>query len=79
MPKKINQKEEKRLKNEAYADRFKPIPGDDEEDEKEKKGKKTKHDALYANWCRIESHVPSCNCTYPPVEKERGQYRRERV
>ena len=57
MPKKIDQKEEKRARNEIYADRFKR---EDDED----KGKKKKEEALYANWCRVAGHPASCNCVY---------------
>jgi hypothetical protein len=55
---KINQKKEKRERNEIYAKRF--------EKEKPIKVRGTKReDSKYANWCRTEGHPPSCSHNLP--------------
>jgi hypothetical protein len=61
MAKKINQKQEKRAANEAYAKKF--------EKDKEKKTKL----GIGKNWCRILEnnvlHPQSCNCNLPDREE----------
>jgi hypothetical protein len=63
MAKKINQKAEKRLRNEAYQEKFKR-----DDDAEEKKTSKSKPVALFANWCRTAGHPASCSCTYSKIE-----------
>lgn len=64
MSKKIDQKAEKRVRNETYAERFIR----DEEEGSETK-KTSKNDVgLYANWCRRAGHKPSCTCVYSKIE-----------
>ena len=57
---KIRAKVEKRLRNEAYALRYKH----EDDDAPKKKEKKSPKDATWANWCRTEGHPPKCECTY---------------
>lgn len=59
MPKKINQKLEKRARNELYADRYKKEDGEDVKTPK----KKTPSTAKFANWCRVLGHPSDCQCT----------------
>jgi len=62
---KRNLKKEKAERNEIFAKAHKK-----ERDEEKKK-------PLFANWCRIKGHVPSCSCVYPSreevIEASRGR------
>jgi len=50
---KINQKQEKRDKNEEFALKFKKKQTD-----KKRKG-------TFNNWCRTDGHPANCQCNYP--------------
>jgi hypothetical protein len=55
MAKKINLRKEKRLRNEAYADRFKKQKTSREEIIKAKEEKKQRQ-----KWCRVKGHPITC-------------------
>lgn len=58
---KIRANIEKRLKNEAYAEKYRKERPDEPTDEERKL---KRQGGLYGKWCRTHGHPPECDCAY---------------
>jgi len=63
--KKIDQKAEKRIKNEEFALKY-----------SDKKRSRKKRASQWKNWCGTPDHPSDCNCIYPSREELYAAHRK---